>query len=85
MISALFDLIGAAFHFLWNLLAAVLDLSMSLLSAVATVLSWPAKAAWGLLSGTVRWTPAFLFICAILFVLVIGCAVLAVALRLRRR
>ena len=85
MISLLFDIMGACAHFMWNALGAAFDLVMGLLSAVATVLSWPFKAARGLLSGTLHWTPLFLAACGVLAVLVLGLTVWAAYSNYRRK
>ena len=44
MIRFLFDLMGACAHFLWALLGTLFDLAMRLVSAAATVLTWPFRA-----------------------------------------
>ena len=85
MISAIFELISACAHFMWDLLCALLNLGGSLLSAVFTVLSWPFKSFHGLLQGTLHWTPLFLAVCFVLGALVLGFALLAVVNQWRRK
>ena len=63
MISAIFELISACAHFMWDLLCALLNLGGSLLSAVFTVLSWPFKSFHGLFFFSLHWTPLFLAVC----------------------
>ena len=85
MFSALFKLVGHMGHFLWDLLGAVANLAWDLFSALVQVVTWPVKAVAGLVGGAARWTPLFLMVCGVLFLLVAVCAGLAVVMRLRRR
>ena len=85
MISAIFNLIGACGHFVWELLCALLHLGGSLLSAVFTVLAWPFKATCSLLSGAASWVSLFLGACGVLAVLLLALALLAAFARHRNR
>lgn len=84
MIRFLFDLMGACAHFLWALLGALFDLAMRLVSAAATVLSWPFRAFGSLLSTTFSWMPFFLTVCLVLAGLLVLITLLALISRGRR-
>lgn len=85
MIQAILDMMGASAHFVWDILCALAHFGWGLLSAVAAVLSWPVKAALGLLRTTLSWTPLFAGLCLVLAVLLSALCVLALVCTLRRR
>ena len=76
MFSALWDLFGSMVRALFDLGGAVLRVVFQLFSVVASAIFWPFRATWGLVSGNWGslgpWTPAYLGVCVVVFLALVG-------------